>query len=211
MKRNLVILAFVLMVAFIAAAYYCPSPFWQAVALNAGTSFMALGVALIFVNVYLERSARKGAVKSLLLLSHQAIADFHNYLLDICWAKFGRDEWGNIGKEYLNSGGKFEALKHEVREFLYETARTDKELHNKIDNLSESLTELSRMVGWDLDVRLLEACLDSRVSISRFKDVEYDGSDEARNAATEHLMDSDIRTQTARHLLMTIAGISDRN
>lgn len=125
MKQMLVVVSFGMMALLLVGAYYCPNAFWQAVGINAATSFMALGIALIFVNVYLERSARRGAVKSLLVLSNQAIAEFHNAFLDICWAKFGRDEWGQIGREYINAQGQPEALRQEVRRFLYNTAKSN--------------------------------------------------------------------------------------
>ncbi len=190
-------------------AYFCKSPFWQAVLINASTSFMALGVALIFVNIYLERHARRGAVKSLLVLSNRAIAQFHNSLLNQAWAKYGRDEWGKTRSEYVKSNGKAAALRHDVREFLYETAKSNKDIAAKLEKLLDTLTELSRMVGWDLDARVLEACLDSRIAIGRLKDVVFDDSDAAKDAATEHLMDADLHSQGVLHLLMTIAGVAD--
>src|SRR6266446_8117696 len=123
MKRLLVAIALGLMAVLLTGAYFCHSPFWQAVLINAATSFMALGVGLIFVNIYLERHARKGAVRSLLVLSHTAIGDFHDALLDIGWARFGRDQWGNFIKEYMDAGGQPEALRQEVRDFLYNTVK----------------------------------------------------------------------------------------
>lgn len=209
MKRLLVFIAFGMMVVLLSIAYFCSGPFWQPVLINAGTSFMALGAALVFVNVYLERHARRGAVKSLFVLSNRAIAQFHNTLLDVCWAKFGRDEWGKIAKEYINSNGEPTALRQDVRDFLYDLAKSNKELEAKLDRLMDTLTELARLVGWDLDSRLLKACLDSRIAIGRLRDVTYDDSDDAKNSATEHLMDADIRSQDARHFLMTIAGVSE--
>lgn len=65
------------------------------------------------------------------------------------------------------------------------------------------------MVGWDLDSRLLKACLDSRIAIGRLKESTFDDSDDAIDAATEQLMNADIRAQDARRFLMEIAGVSD--
>jgi hypothetical protein len=67
------------------------------------------------------------------------------------------------------------------------------------------------MAGWDLDARLLEACLDARISINRFKSIRFDGSEAEMDKATEHIFDIDIHNQTARSLLMELAGIPDED
>ena len=209
MKKTMVFICFGLTAILIAAAYFVPSSFWQAVAINTGTCFLTLGVGLILVNIYLERNARRGAVRSLLLLSSRTIIEYHNELMDLCWARFGRDDWGKIGQEYLNSNGQPEAVKQEVRDFLYDLAKNNRSLMSKLERLDESLTELSRMVGWDLDPRLLESCLDSRIAIGRLKDIDLDDSAKAKDLATKYIMDSDIHSQRSRNILMSIAGISE--
>ena len=208
MKLTLTIISFVLMVAALIIAWFLKSKFWESVAINAATSFMALGVGLIFVNIYLERHARKGAVRSLLVLSHTAIGDFHDALLDIGWARFGRDQWGNFIKEYMDAGGQPEALRQEVRDFLYNTVKDNTALARKIDKLEETLAELSRMVGWDLDPQLLQHCLDSRIAVAHLKRTDSDGSAAAKDQVTEHLLDADIQSQIAQRILMDIAGIA---
>jgi hypothetical protein len=209
LKQLLTLLSFLLMAISLAIAYYCQSAFWQAVAINSGTSFMALGVGLLFVNVYLERNSRRGAVRSLLVLSNDALADFHDMLLDLCWAEFGRDQWGKIMEEYIDADGQPQALRQDVRDKLYVLIKSNSMLMSKIERLEETLTELSRMVGWDLDANLLRACLDARISISRLKKTTLDESDEAKNSITEHIIDTDLHCQDARTMLMEIAGISD--
>ena len=58
-------------------------------------------------------------------------------------------------------------------------------------------------------MRLLQACLDARIASGRLRDVKYDDSEDSKNSATEHLLDIDYHSGVARHLLMTIAGVSD--
>jgi hypothetical protein len=207
MKTLFVFISFGLMAIALCAGYFLTDKFWEAVAINAGTSFMTMGVALIFINIYLERNARRGAVKSLLILSQKSIVQFNNTLLDLCWAKFGRDEWGKIGQEYLNSNGKPESLRQDVRSFLYELAKTNTDFKDKLDKMLDTLTELSRLVGWDLDANLLESCLNSRISIGRLKEINYNDSEDAKKDATEHIMDTQIRSNDTLDLLKTLAGI----
>lgn len=209
MKRILILVSFAFAAGALAAAYYCKDTFWQAVAINVSTTFLGIGFGVIAVNIYLERNSRKGAVRSLLVLSHESIAEFHNLLLDICWAKYGRDGWKKILAEYAEAKGKPEALRQEVREALYEIMKNNHTVKNRIDILEETLTELSRLVGWDLDASLLKACLDSRIAISRLKSVVMDDSPKAIDATTEHLLDSDHHSQRARRILMEMAGIKE--
>jgi hypothetical protein len=142
MKTLLALICFASMAICLALGYVCTIPFWQAFLINASTSFLALGVGLILVNIYLERSARKGAVKSLLVLSNRAITDFHNPWVRLCWARFGRDEYGKIGREYIKAKGKPQALRQEVRDGFYELVKNHPELMSTVESLEESLIEL---------------------------------------------------------------------
>jgi hypothetical protein len=63
------------------------------------------------------------------------------------------------------------------------------------------------MAGWDLDARLLQSCLDARISIGRLKSTKLDDSPEAKDKVTEHILDVDLHTGTARALLMNLAGV----
>lgn len=66
---------------------------------------------MIALNLYLERSSKKGAVKALFALSQEAIAEFHNTLVRLCWAEFGKEEFGRLIKEFSNAKGDVDALK----------------------------------------------------------------------------------------------------
>jgi hypothetical protein len=208
-KNLMVLVSTVLMAACLALAWFVKSKFWEAFLINASTSFLALGVGLIFVSIYLEKNARRGAVKSLLVLSQTAIGNVHNDFLNAAWAKFGRDRFGEIVKEYVGAKGAPQALEHQVRESMYDIVKNNKQLMARIEKLEEALVELSRMAGWDLDARLLRECLEARIAINRLKAVELDDSDEAKNGATEHLFDTDLHTQAAYHMLRELAGIVD--
>src|SRR5207244_2327439 len=51
-------LALAALLAFI--GFYAPTGYWQSLTVSSATSFLALGIGVIFVNIYLERSARQG-------------------------------------------------------------------------------------------------------------------------------------------------------
>ncbi|QUX95081.1 MULTISPECIES: hypothetical protein [unclassified Marinomonas] len=209
MKIKFVVGCFLIAAAFLFGAYFSNPSFWQAVLINTGTSFIALGIGLVLVNIYLEQNARKGAVKSLFVLSNSAIAGVHNHFLNTCWAKFGRDEFGKIIDEYVKSNGNPKSLKLEVREYFYELVKNDRALFNHLDSMAESLTELSRLVGWSLNASLLESSLNSRIAINKLKELDLDDSEDAKNSATEYLLDADLKGQETRHILLKLADIEE--
>lgn len=209
MKKKLVFICFGSMIITIFSAYFIPSAFFQNIVINIGTTFFALGVGLILVNIYLENKAKKGAVKSLFVLVQKSIAEFHNYLLNVGWAKYGSEGFGEIIVEYVKSNGNPQSIKKDNRLFFYDLVKNDREILTKVEILQNNLTELSRLIGWNLDYNLLEAILDARISIGKLKETILNDSDESIDYATEHLLDVDLRTQNARSLLLRLADIAE--
>jgi len=209
MKRNLTLATFGVGLLALVGGYFCPSPFFQAFLINISSSFLAIGSGLLIVNIYLERQARKGAVKSLLVLSNEAIAEFHNLWLDLIWAKMGSEGYDQTVQGYIKAGGKPEALKESARLDIYNAVNANKALQSAVDKLETTLTELSRLVGWDLDPRVLEASLDARLAIGRLKAVEMDDSAKSRDMVTENIIATDLYSGRARVLLMELAEVGE--
>jgi len=208
MNKNLItIVAAVAALISLFCAKRTPDDFWQSVLLHIFGTLLAVTIGLVIVNIFLENRARRDAVKSLLLLAADAIQDFHNGWLDLAWAKFGRDQYGDIGNEYMKSDGKPEALKKSVRSDLYGIVKGNALLLKHIEALDEAMTELSRMGGWSLDPSLLSHCLDARKSLGKLKRATFDDKDESIDYVAEHILDADIRSQMARTRLMELAGI----
>jgi len=211
MKKAMIYGSFVLAVVMATFGYFVPEGYWQSLVVNSATSFMALGVGIVFVNVYLEDASRRAAVRSLLVLANESIASFHNELLKLCWARFGSEEWTKLAMSYVRSKGSPESLSQDVRTFLYEAYAENPQTRKNVEALEETLTELSRMVSWNLSASLLKVCLDSRVSLARLKGVVLDNTPEAKTRVSEHLLDVDICSQRARGLLLEIAGMDDES
>lgn len=172
----------------------------------AGNLF-AVALGIVIVNQYLESSSRKRAVKALLTLSDQVIAEFHNHWMNICWAEFGRDKYGEIAAEYIRSNGKPEAIKEEVRHQIYAIYKDDLVLQNYVRKLDEVLAEVSRLAGWSLDPSFLAECLRGRIAISRLFSTILDGSILAVNSVTEQILDIDLLANASRQMLIQMAGI----
>ncbi len=98
----------------------------------------------------------------------------------------------------------------EARDKLYDLATAKQnELTILIQNLEEALTEVTRLVGWDLDAELLSECLKARNAVRQFREIKLDGSDKAKQGVSEHLIDIDTFSQYTRDKLLELAGIEE--
>jgi hypothetical protein len=207
MKKRLTFAVIGAAVLLLVAALFIKQALISSFLVGVSGNLVAVAVGIVIVNHYLENDARKRAVQALFALSTQTINGFHNTWLDLCWARFGKDEYGKLATEYINSGGRPEALRTESKDALYEIYVNSTELHEAIRRLDEALTELSRLAGWSLDPDILAGSLEARSSIGRLHATTCDGSRKAVDAVTEHILDIDIGTGKARFTLKKIAGL----
>ena len=206
MKRSLILGSLLLAGVAFYFGTQTSDPFYQNIISEIFGTFVSLALGLIIVNVYLESAAKRQAVRSLFQLCNESIARFHNQWLNLCWAKFGRDGFTELGLEYIKSSGKPQALKKDVRDAIYNLVKGNTSLLLLIDRLEETMTELSRMAGWSLDPNLLSACLEARLAIARLKASTWDDTDATIDHVTEHIIDVDLMSQHARHILITLSG-----
>jgi hypothetical protein len=211
MKIILAIVIFALSLPPLIAAHNITDSVWISFFTGLSSSLVMLGVGVIAVNFYLESAARQGAVKALFMLSQRAIRDFHNDWIAACWAKFGREEYGRIGQELINAKLDVTAIKKETRIAIYQLYADSPSLRNRVIELESMLSELTRMVGWSLDAKLLTACLLARSTIAELKAVPLDKSDESIDLVVEHIFHLDGTTQSARSTLMKLAGIKEKD
>jgi hypothetical protein len=191
-------------------AYFAPSSFWQPLLINVATTFLAVAVGIVIVNIYLDKASRRGAVMSLLQLSDAAIIDFHDHVLDLVWTKFGKDEWGELVDGYVASGGDAMTIKPGFRRWIYDLVNADQsKLGPLIQSLDSSLQEIISLVGWSLDADLLACALRARNAIRLYRGIPFDDTDEACAKTTEHLIDIFLQSQFARRRLMEISELDD--
>ena len=192
-------------------AFHSTHTVWQSFYAGLASSLVVLGIGILAVNIYLESAARRGAIRALFGLSHEAIATFHNELLDISWAQFGRDTFGKLLDEFSNSHGDVSALKKDDRSKIYEIYRGSPKLQDAVRTLEGTLTELSRMVGWSLDHDLLAACLAARTLIAKLNSISNEQTDTNVDATVRNLLLLDGTTQGARSILMKLAAIKEKD
>ena len=200
----------ILAVAALAIAFLFTSAVWQSFFAGLSSSLLVAAIGVIAVNIYFESHARKNAVGALFILSQRAIAEFHNLLLNLAWAEFGRETYGGIQQEFIKSKMEPTALKKDVRNAIYKIYTNSPELRQNMLSLEASLAELSRMIGWSLDANILGACLAARTAIAELSATQLDGSEKAIDQVTARLFQVDMLSQSARGNLMQIAGIAEQ-
>ncbi len=210
MKTKFIWITGLLTIVSGAVAYFAPLAFWQPLLINVATFFCALAIGLVVVNIYLDKESKRGAVISLLQLSHGAIAEFHNHFLDFVWTKFGKDEWDEVVTGYAKSDGDAMTIKPGFRRWIYDLAKTDaNKLGPLLQSLDSSMQEIISLVGWSLDANLLAYALRTRNAIRLYRGIPLDDTDEAASKVTEQLIDIDLQSQFARRRLLEISEIDE--
>lgn len=209
-KSSLIIFNLALAAICLLWAWMTKSEFSRSLAINLATTFFAIGWGIITINIYLERSDRRAAVRPLLSLSHESIARLHNTLLDTMWARFGREPFGRLLHGYQQSGGKPMAISAPERREFYDAVKSERaKVIKLLDELDQTLEELSWLVGWNLDARVLGAALTSRKAIQDFRQITFDDTEPTQLLVLEHILDADISAQVVRARLMKMVGITD--
>jgi hypothetical protein len=209
MKRRLFFIAIGIGALCFAAGYFVTNESLRSFLIGLSTNFIAIGVGIVFINYYIESDSRKGAVTALFILTDESIANYHDSLLERGWSKFGQEKFSSILDEYTSAALDPSALSGDVRDFLYDLYKQPA-FSKTVNDLDESLTELSRLSGWNLDADLLKYCLEARISVTRLKSLTLDDSSTTKTAVTEHLLDLNLKTSTARYILMRLAGIKEQ-
>jgi hypothetical protein len=169
-----------------------------------------ISIAIIIVNIYLERKSKQDAIYSILQYSDTNIIQFHNKLLDFMWTKFGKNEWGDLIAEYVDGDSEPEVILPERRNNIYEIIETNyNALSLNIRNLESTLIEMTYLIGWNLDADLLKLSIDARTSINKFFQVTIDDSSESRLQAIKHLIDIDCFTTEIRRTLIKLANVKE--
>ena len=212
MSRKVLILVIggLLSVAFAILAYFSTSSFWQGLLINASTVFLGVVVAVICVEIYLERGKRKDAVIPLFLLSNASIARFHNTFIELVTTVFGWPDWKKLLEQFIEEKGSPNSIRPEDRNRIYNIVKDNiKQLNKLVENLDKSLKELIMIVGWDLDIDLLNLALNARLSIREFQELELDDSEETKKRICKYLIDIDLMTHSIRERLKEMGGIQE--
>ncbi|GAB5416833.1 MAG: hypothetical protein Crog4KO_17000 [Crocinitomicaceae bacterium] len=216
MKKKFIYIFLTLSIGFGTGGYFISEDYdyFQSFAINLSTTFLAISLGVIVVNIYLDKDGKKGAVRSIFHLSNDSMTEFHNKLLDLMWSKFGKNEFIEILDEYVEGGGDPDIISPEKREKIFTAIKTNHgEILNLITTLDQTLAEMISLIGWDLDPYILEKSLDARRSIIDFREIKLSAENEndpaIKKAIIEHALDIDLFTSMARRKIIELGEIDD--
>lgn len=209
MKKYLVLISFLLFLVVAFIAYQIQNPFFQIFLISISTTFFAVAVAILVVNIYMEKSKRKDAIASLFGLANNSMIQFHNNILDQAWTQFGKSEYNDIVNSFFDSNYDIKVLKPNDRTKLFDAFKVKRdEFINYSNELENTLSELTNLVGWDLDSDLLLFTLEARQSIRNFKNVRLNDTDESRENFVTALMSIDVDVGLAREKLKDLGKVN---
>jgi hypothetical protein len=215
MKRSIIIISIVGIILGIIGfilSYFIHNATTIGLIQHISSCFIEISIGIIIVNIYLERKSKQGAVYSILEFADTSILQFHNKLLDFMWTKFGSNEWANLIQEYYDGDSKPEIIPPVTRENIYEIIKINYvELRSDIRSLESTLTEMTYLIGWNLDAELLKWTIDARNSITKYLQVPNDDSAESKLHAIEYLLDLDYVVGLIRGLLIKLADVKDED
>jgi hypothetical protein len=179
--------------ASIAAGAYFTEGYWQSMLLDLAIAFVALGAGLMVINFYLDMRARKSALEPMLELVEESIQQHHNDLMDRAWASIGKPQFSDLVDRYVERGRDPLALTPSERDAIYEMVKSDRDnLHRLQDHLDEQLKELTLILGWSFDPRILQHAFSCRSAIARMRTLDFDDTDATKREVCQMFLDIDI-------------------
>lgn len=209
MKLKLAFGAFALAAPSLFFGLCSTNPVWQSFFAGLSSSLVVLGVGILSINLYLESASKRDVAKALSYLSLTPICHYLNAWVSRCKAVFGRDAYAKIWKELIAAKQDVNALQKDVRKKIYEIYANSTDIRERIFDLETTLAELTRIIGWDLDPKLLTSILVARTEIIRLKSVVLDGSDRSIDRVTKYLFYIYANTDLIRKTLLKIADVQE--
>jgi len=190
-----------------AGAYWASAAYWRPLLLNLAATFLAAGLAVVIVNLYLDRGSRKDALKALLRMVLPAIKDMHNSILDEVFKRFGKEEFDSLVKRYTDAGGDPRALTPAERDKFYGLVKDNHDrLRDLFRRLNEVMKELTAILGWSFNPDLLREVFFCRYAVSKFLLLKLDDTDQGKLDAVEQFFDSHIKGFTVYAVMKRLGG-----
>lgn len=214
MNNTLERLAYLPLAASLAAGvggYYLPAGYIQDLILGLCTTLLGLGLGIILVNKYLSASDKRIAAIPLLKLIHPNIIRLHNDLfLEAGRSAFGKDKLESLIDILQKHKRSAQAFTPQDRDALYThimSMRAD--LIEQYDLLGDQFRELSTIIGWSFDPRIVAAALEARLQFAAFKTARYadDTSPEEKIKVIEAFFNGEAASGKVLELLIGHLGL----
>lgn len=189
-KGNIIVVSLASSVFLGLCGYVASERFWQPLLINLATTCFAVAIGVVAVNLYLDAAGKRDAVGVLLNVAGSALSNFRRDVDALLLSKYSQKEANEIIDEYVRSDMRVDSLTPEQRSTIYRIAKSSAPmLVPRIRDLDDALLDIREAVGWDLDSAILADSLRARKAIRRFRDFNFDDSENAKRNAVELFLD----------------------
>lgn len=197
--------------AFAGAYWLCG--YWQNLSISLASVAMSLGAAVLIVNHFILSSDKKLAAKPLAKLIAPNVHKFHNDLfIQNGRDTFGKEKFESLLGIYAKHKGNPEAFSPEDLKAIYESVKKQKDDVAKVfDLLQEQFKELTIMLGWSFDTKIISGAFEARINYATFKAAAWDDSKESQLIIVEAFMDADSATSLVYDSLLHYLGLKEED
>jgi hypothetical protein len=194
-------------VSFAAAigAYYA-NGYWQNLLLSVFGAFLSVLIALIVVNILLDRKSRKVAAGPLLGLVQDAIANFHNnYFMKVTIEHFGSADFKILLGKYSSNKANPNCFSPDERHKL--AAMIEKNIipmKEALSSVDDKLSVLVSVLGWSYDAKIIAAALTCKRNIAQFLSISNGEDADLSLRRTELYLDIDASAAAVIDMLANI-------
>lgn len=201
----------VVAIALLVTGYFADDPFWQPLLISLSTTILGFGIALFVVNHILMSADKKAAADPLVKLILPNIRRLHNDLfIRHLMAELGAAQMEEWLKTYSRHKADPKAFSPEQRDKLYEVIKLrENDLKNVYESLQEQLRELTLLLGWSFDSKIMSDAFSARLSMATFLASSWDDEVPTKLSIIEAYLDIEADTQALFKKLMYYVGIDD--
>lgn len=182
----------------------------QGVALSFGTTLLGFGIALFVVNGLLDSSDKRLAAFPLLKMMARSVSHYHNNLfIENCRLAFGKEEFSKLIDTYQKHKNDPKAFSPEQRDRLYGIITDNEdELKQTVEKLGRELEEVSNIIGWSFNPKIMRDCLEVRLNSREFCDMDFDSDVNTKLRACELYLDMEADATAILNRLAGYIGLS---
>lgn len=201
-KKWLTIGLFLLSIIVAISGFFIKQQYLQSIIANISITFFGGALGVLIVNIYIEKSEKKKALKSLLRMIAPTVARASDTMLAEVHRHFGTQEFSEIQIKYKKSGGDPKVLTPTERDKIYDMIHNNKSIfEDSAKIISEELKELAVIMGWSFNPAVLRELFDCRTAIRAFMTLSFTGTPQDKLDTCEQYLDFHIKAHSVVSML----------
>lgn len=178
--------------------------YWCGLLLGLGTSLLGIALGLLILNIYIQGSTERGAVKAFLLWTYPVFRSRHNLIKEQFWKEFGKQDWDRTLEFFKENRMNVGAISHEKKLKIIGVLKGSEQRHRiACDDVEGFLSEMEFLFGWTFDRIILQYIFLARSDFRRFRGCDFD-DDRHFEDICESFLRSDVH---CTYLIMKLLGI----